>query len=411
MKSLCITHHTIISLSLSGVKFDNCNCDGYVSSIYTLAIGAVSHSGSFPWYGERCASTLAVAFSSDNWKEPKVFTTTLHGECAFNHTGTSAAAPIAAGVIALLLESNPNLSYRDVKHLLVYTTSVDQLTQHRGWRMNAAGFLYNSRFGFGLIDAEALLVASNGWKNVPPLVTCPERSDLRWVILRQVILPPSLTSLLTSCKWFLFSLFQNRLPYHYRQQDTVILISSDGCENSGYGHEVNSLEYVSVKLTIKTRIRGKLEIYLTSPSGEMSIHCFGFVRNCVSYRHDVNVTLEAQTRWRQNVWWVEIHECSFLGRRTRRHLETFNSWQSEYMSYVYLTIDSLCASFLQSLYPGGPRGVISEIVLLLHGTKQVPEHLKKPRKYPLYIDMPKLIDYSMVSQSRMKSCLDQMVNR
>ena len=30
---------------------DNCNCDGYVSSIYTLAIGSVSEHGSFPWYG------------------------------------------------------------------------------------------------------------------------------------------------------------------------------------------------------------------------------------------------------------------------------------------------------------------------------------------------------------------------
>ena len=33
--------------------------------------------------------------------------------------GTSAAAPIVTGVIALMLEANPNLTYRDVQEILV----------------------------------------------------------------------------------------------------------------------------------------------------------------------------------------------------------------------------------------------------------------------------------------------------
>lgn len=33
-----------------GKKGDNCNCDGYVGSIYTLAIGSVGQNGHFPWY-------------------------------------------------------------------------------------------------------------------------------------------------------------------------------------------------------------------------------------------------------------------------------------------------------------------------------------------------------------------------
>ena len=36
-----------------GMKGDNCNCDGYASSIYTISIGSASQSGQFPWYGER----------------------------------------------------------------------------------------------------------------------------------------------------------------------------------------------------------------------------------------------------------------------------------------------------------------------------------------------------------------------
>jgi len=42
--------------------------------------------------------------------------------CTDHHTGTSAAAPLAAGVIALALSANPCLTWRDVQHLVVLTS-------------------------------------------------------------------------------------------------------------------------------------------------------------------------------------------------------------------------------------------------------------------------------------------------
>ena len=88
-----------------GSKGDNCNCDGYVSSIYTISIGSVSESGQFPWYGEKCASTLAVAYSSGAYQDRKIPTTDIHDQCTMDHSGTSAAAPIASGILALVLEA------------------------------------------------------------------------------------------------------------------------------------------------------------------------------------------------------------------------------------------------------------------------------------------------------------------
>lgn len=41
--------------------------------------------------------------------------------CTDRHTGTSAAAPIAAGIIALMMEARPCLTWRDVQHLVVMT--------------------------------------------------------------------------------------------------------------------------------------------------------------------------------------------------------------------------------------------------------------------------------------------------
>ena len=41
---------------------DNCNCDGYATSIYTITISSTSESGQIPWYSEACSSTLATTY-------------------------------------------------------------------------------------------------------------------------------------------------------------------------------------------------------------------------------------------------------------------------------------------------------------------------------------------------------------
>ncbi len=88
-----------------GSKGDCCSCDGYASSIFTLSIGSASESGTFPWYGEKCPSTMAVTYSSGAYTDQKIATTDLMNQCTTSHTGTSASAPLAAGIIALVLEA------------------------------------------------------------------------------------------------------------------------------------------------------------------------------------------------------------------------------------------------------------------------------------------------------------------
>ncbi len=44
--------------------------------------------------------------------------------CTSSHTGTSASAPIAAGICALALQANPGLSWRDMQHLVRTQKSV-----------------------------------------------------------------------------------------------------------------------------------------------------------------------------------------------------------------------------------------------------------------------------------------------
>lgn len=43
-----------------GVHDDDCGCDGYVSSPYSLSVGSITDRGQAPYFDEKCASTLTV---------------------------------------------------------------------------------------------------------------------------------------------------------------------------------------------------------------------------------------------------------------------------------------------------------------------------------------------------------------
>ena len=99
----------------------------------------------------------------------------LNPDCDYTSTfsGTSAAAPMVTGVVALMLDANPDLTWRDIKHILAHTAVNDQddnrlaltpvelsfpatdVVINPGWTENAAGYRHSSRFGFGRVDAKA----------------------------------------------------------------------------------------------------------------------------------------------------------------------------------------------------------------------------------------------------------------
>jgi len=87
-----------------------------------------------------------------------------------NFSGTSAAAPHAAGVVALLLESNPKFQPVDIKKIL-QDTSIDILQRNDDVRTGTgSGFDFDS--GHGLINAEAAVDLSTNF-----LATTPDPYD------------------------------------------------------------------------------------------------------------------------------------------------------------------------------------------------------------------------------------------
>ncbi|KAI1301502.1 Furin-like protease 2 [Halotydeus destructor] len=239
-----------------GRKQDSCNCDGYTNSIYTLSISSATQHGAKPWYLEECSSTLASTYSSGTPgsdqnvvtvdMDTSYFNSLRQGRtpaksslCTLSHTGTSASAPIAAGIAALALEANPRLTWRDMQHIVVATSRYEPVHFESGWVTNGIGRKVSHKFGYGLMDAEAIVKLAERWQTSPPQRVCETSPD------NDI----------------------HDIPADNNQQLEVTL-STKACQ--GTSNEIKYLEHVQARLTLQFKPRGNLKITLISPSGTPS---------------------------------------------------------------------------------------------------------------------------------------------
>ncbi len=196
----------------------------------------------------------------------------LNTQCHYTSTmnGTSSAAPVVSGVIALILEANPDLSFREVKDILAKTairvnpngnanyfagshpsnvlTGCNSLNlsghdYELGWIENDAGFYFNNFYGFGMVDAKAAvdlaktyvsgtmgtLTEQNAAFNVPRFSSSPGST-----------IPNNDASGVT---------------------DTITISSDDAL----------TVESVQVKVNVTHTDSGQVGVELTSPKGTKSI--------------------------------------------------------------------------------------------------------------------------------------------
>ena len=87
---------------------------------------------------------IASAYSSGRYPEGYMVTAAPEGSCTDEFTGTSSSAAISGGVMAVLLSANPELTWRDVQHLIInHARSKGFLTDDADWIVNAAGLRYS----------------------------------------------------------------------------------------------------------------------------------------------------------------------------------------------------------------------------------------------------------------------------
>ncbi|XP_046678962.1 furin-like protease 1 isoform X1 [Homalodisca vitripennis] len=258
---------------------DNCNCDGYTNSIWTLSISSATENGLVPWYSEACSSTLATTYSSGSSGERQVVTTDLHHMCTSSHTGTSASAPLAAGICALALEANRLLTWRDMQHIVVATARPANL-RAPDWTINGVGRNVSHSFGYGLMDAAAMVRVARTWQTVPEQHKC----EVSAPHINKGIPPKGTLSLKLNVK-----------------------------ECTG----VNYLEHVQAKVTLMSQRRGDLQIMLTSPSGTRSTLLARRPHDISRAGFDSWPFMSVHTWGEQpfGVWQLDIHnEGRYLGQ-------------------------------------------------------------------------------------------------
>jgi kexin len=229
---------------------DNSNLDGYANFYGVIAVGAVGDDGVKAFYSENGANvfTCAPSMGRANHAITTVDRTGTDGyndgsnandypDLNYTNTfnGTSSSTPLATGVVALVLQANPGLTWRDVRYVLANSARQNDPTD-ADWSLNGAGYHVNHKYGFGVVDAGAAVTLAQGWVNVPTMITLTTPTD-----------HPNLA-----------------IP----DNDPVGVSSSIVVSGSGIQH----IEHVEITFDAADHtFSGDLRIVLTAPSGTQSV--------------------------------------------------------------------------------------------------------------------------------------------
>jgi len=266
---------------------DNVNYDGWANSRYTIAVSAIDNRGVQAPYSEPGAPILVAAPSSGS--SVGITTTDITGSGGYSSGdytnsfgGTSSATPLVAGVVALMLEANPALTWRDVQHVLVNSARRNHQTD-TDWVRNGAGRFVNHKYGFGAVDAAAAVALARTWQSVGP-----ERSASSPVITVGATVPDNNAAGITSS----------------------FTVSAD-----------LSVEWVEIVFNATHTYRGDLEVELTSPSGTKSLLATRRSDNGANYSSWMFTSARHWGESSQGAWTLRVAD------RAAADVGTWNSWQ------------------------------------------------------------------------------------
>jgi subtilisin family serine protease/subtilisin-like proprotein convertase family protein len=230
------------------------------ASILVSAPGGYDGAGAADENGIPSSSVLAVPDSTA--PSGLTYEATYDDDGTFGMNGTSAATPAVSGTVALMLQANPNLSWRDVQEILAETATENDPTDP-GWTGNGYGFTsdgaivpvnssgvydgttplpadvtvtpfhINNKYGFGEVNAAA---AVNLAQNCTPLQAESELNS--GVVNVNRAIPAGVATGVSSSVTF-----------------------------TGGLH----VEHVEVDLNITDPHQGNIQVTLTSPNGTTSV--------------------------------------------------------------------------------------------------------------------------------------------
>ena len=163
----------------------NANDDEYTADPRVITVAAIRSDGRVASYSNPGAPILVSAPGGEqNYRNlmttdrvgPKGYNQISFGNdladyvfASLGFQGTSAAAPLVSGTAALLLSANPNLTVRDVQHILVQSAFPTDLDDP-DLQTTVPGLRVSHKTGFGLVNAGSALELATHWSNLPPAI-------------------------------------------------------------------------------------------------------------------------------------------------------------------------------------------------------------------------------------------------
>ncbi len=162
---------------------DNTNLHGLQNSRYVVTVAATGADGQVLGNSAPGASIL-VAAPGGGGSDPfsQLLSTDRVGAAGYAGgdwaavTATSLAGPLVSGVVALMLQANAGLGWRDVQQILAYSARQSAVNDHT-WAYNGAknwnggGLHFDSLshdLGFGVVDARAAVRLAESWSAIQP---------------------------------------------------------------------------------------------------------------------------------------------------------------------------------------------------------------------------------------------------
>ena len=184
-----------IVLKAAGNEYRNANASGENTVRQIIDVAAVSNLDQPASYSNHGVNVLVSGLGSEFAQNGGlgIVTTDRTGLAGYNNRaspstasdytddfgGTSAATPIVAGVVTLILEANPGLGWRDVQNILALSAThvgsnigatVPGTFENGVWQINGAdnwnggGLHFHTNYGYGVVNAYNAVRIAEAWQ-------------------------------------------------------------------------------------------------------------------------------------------------------------------------------------------------------------------------------------------------------